>query len=330
MKKSPSPGCRGVAALTGLLLSSLAAAALAAADPAPPLTPAMPAAPPLPPAAAIPSQAEIDKQLQAAQRQLEQAANEVARLSTQFSDSMLNEVMPLLGPHAVIGVQLDKAPNGVGARVREVSPGGPAAEAGIRVEDVIVAVNGTELKPGDPPRQVSGILRGVKPDAHVSVRVLRQGKPLDLEVTPRGGPGLFGAGHGTDFAFELPELPEVFVNRPLRDMELATLTPRLGSYFGTDKGVLVVRAPSDGTLKLEDGDVILAIDGREPTSGSHATRILRSYQPGEKVTLRVIRQHKALDIASTLPERATHHETLHSATHGAADALHVVLGDDEA
>ena len=32
-------------------------------------------------------------------------------------------------------------------------------------------------------------------------------------------------------------------------------------------------------------EVILAIDGREPTSGSHATRILSSYQPGEKISL---------------------------------------------
>ena len=89
-------------------------------------------------------------------------------------------------------------------------------------------------------------------------------------------------------------------------MELATLTPRLGSYFGSDKGVLVVRAPADGALKLEDGDVILAIDGREPSSGSHATRILSSYQPGEKMTLRILRQHKTLQLEARCrrdPER---------------------------
>jgi S1-C subfamily serine protease len=93
-------------------------------------------------------------------------------------------------------------------------------------------------------------------------------------------------------------------HRPLGELELATLSPRLGSYFGSDKGVLVVRAGSDGPLKLEDGDVILAIDGREPTSGSHATRILGSYQPGEKVSLRILRQHKTLELESVLPERA--------------------------
>ena len=84
-------------------------------------------------------------------------------------------------------------------------------------------------------------------------------------------------------------------------MELATLTPQLGRYFGTDKGVLVVRAPKD--FKLEDGDVILSIDGREPSSGSHATRILSSYQPGEKIAIKVMRQQKAVNLETTLPER---------------------------
>jgi len=91
-------------------------------------------------------------------------------------------------------------------------------------------------------------------------------------------------------------------HRPLMDMELATLTPRLGRYFGSEHGVLVVRAPADGALKLEDGDVILAIDGRQPTSGSHATRILGSYQPGERVTLRVLRERRTIELEATLPE----------------------------
>src|SRR2546430_13415861 len=63
--------------------------------------------------------------------------------------------------------------------------------------------------------------------------------------------------HGlTDLGFgPFPELHGAFMIQ-LMDLELATLTPRLGSYFGSEKGVLVVRAPADGALKLEDGDVI--------------------------------------------------------------------------
>lgn len=327
-------GLCGAAVLAGLVLLGLAPTRAAAAD-AP--IPAAPAAPPVP-VAALPNQAQIDRQLKAAQKQLQQAAHEVARLSTELSGKMLegmtlDGMMPLVGPHAVIGVQVERGPNDIGARVRSISPGGPAAEAGIQVEDLIVAFNGIELKGVDPARQISGIVRGVQPDATVSVRVLRHGKPLDLSVTARGGPGAFASGL-EEFDFDFPQLPDMFGHRPLRDLELATLTPRLGSYFGSDKGVLVVRAPADGTLRLEDGDVILAIDGREPKNGSHATRILSSYQSGEKVTLRIIRQHKTFDLEATLPLRTTPRETSHRETAGAPPAgatrAAVICGSDEA
>jgi predicted metalloprotease with PDZ domain len=279
----------------------IAGAALAAAAGV-----AVPAPEPPPPAAVRPdSDADLDAQLEAARKNLEQAAHDVARLSSQLSGTVIDRVMPFEPGHAIIGVQLDPAAGAAGARVREVSPGGPAAEAGIHVGDVIVAVNGTELKDDQPARQVVRIMRGIKPDAKVSVRVSRDGKTRDFTVTARPGPtGLASVRGLPDLGFgPFPEFQGAFMfHGPLMDMELATLTPRLGSYFGSEKGVLVVRAPADGTLKLEDGDVILAIDGRQPTSGSHATRILSSYQPGEKLTLRIIRQHKTLEVDATLPE----------------------------
>jgi C-terminal processing protease CtpA/Prc len=86
-------------------------------------------------------------------------------------------------------------------------------------------------------------------------------------------------------------------------MELASITPKLGAYFGTSEGVLVVQAPQDAAFKLEDGDVIQAIDGRKPEDGAHAMRILRSYKAGEKLNLSVLRQRKPLTLAITMPER---------------------------
>jgi S1-C subfamily serine protease len=84
-------------------------------------------------------------------------------------------------------------------------------------------------------------------------------------------------------------------------IEFATLSERLGSYFGVKSGVLVVRAGNNPAFKLQDGDVILAIDGREPNSAQHAGRILRSYQPGEKLTIRVQRDRKAQNLEVTAP-----------------------------
>jgi hypothetical protein len=84
--------------------------------------------------------------------------------------------------------------------------------------------------------------------------------------------------------------------------QLVSLTPKLGQYFGSEKGLLVVRAPSDARLKLEEGDVIVDIDGRVPSSPSHALQILSSYQSGEKMKLNVLRMRKKLAFDITIPE----------------------------
>jgi C-terminal processing protease CtpA/Prc len=259
---------------------------------------------------------DLDAKLAEARARLEQAAHEVAELSQQLSGPLMEKFMTFNGegpPRAVLGVQLDTDGHKGGARIQAVSPGGPAAEAGLHVGDVIVAINDTDLKGDDTARQVLHLMHDVAPDSKVKVRVLREGKSRDFVVTSRPGmafagmhehvhppgfPGMPGHEMG-DFHFD----PPIMIRGPLGQMELATLTPQLGSYFGTDKGVLVVRAPKDDGFKLEEGDVILAIDGREPTSGSHATRILGSYQPGEKITIKLMRQHKTMNVETTLPER---------------------------
>lgn len=89
------------------------------------------------------------------------------------------------------------------------------------------------------------------------------------------------------------------------DMELTTLSPDLGSYFGTTHGLLVVHAPSDSSLALKGGDVILKIGDRVPTSPSHAMRIFASYQPGEKIQLEVMRNKKRITLSTTVPSDAS-------------------------
>jgi predicted metalloprotease with PDZ domain len=256
---------------------------------------------------------KLEAQLEAARKRLEDAAHEVAELSARMGGPVIQKFMAFNDEpgQAIIGVQLDPASGKDGARVREVSPGGPAAEAGIRAGDVIVVVNGTDVKGEDTARQVIKIMRDVRPESKVTVRVLREGKARDFTIVarPEIGNMAFARGlpdlpsFGITTAPGLPGLnPPFMIRGALADMELATLTPKLGRYFGTDKGVLVVRAPADEAFKLEDGDVILSIDGREPTSGSHATRILASYQPGEKIAIRIMRDHKSLNVETKLPD----------------------------
>jgi hypothetical protein len=88
---------------------------------------------------------------------------------------------------------------------------------------------------------------------------------------------------------------------PVGAINFAPLTERLKSYFGTQSGVLVVNAGGDAPFSLQDGDVIISIDGRVPVDGPHAASILRSYRPGEHVKLRVQRDRRAISLDSTAP-----------------------------
>ena len=89
----------------------------------------------------------------------------------------------------------------------------------------------------------------------------------------------------------------------LGGLQVAELTPALGEYFGVEEGLLVVRAPEHVDIGLEDGDVIRKIGGRAFRDARQATRILRSYEPGEEVELEVMRHKRSRTVRFELPER---------------------------
>ncbi len=258
------------------------------------------------------------RSMEEAQRKLEEAAREIARLSGETGGLMKHVFKMRMAPEgrAVLGINIDNAaPGSDGVRVVGASPGGPAAEAGVRAGDVIVAIDGKKVTAG---REIVERMREVEAGSKVALDILRDGKKVAATVVARApedveweadfdGPGLHG----------LPGLPgmpghagrpmgEHFLLGPWADAELVTMTPALGRYFGTDKGLLVVRSPKAAAAELEEGDVILSIGGREPQNGGHALRILRSYQPGESVDLKVLRQKKERSVRIVVPEGAVH------------------------
>ena len=248
--------------------------------------------------------ASLEKRLADARRRLEDAAREVAELSGEAGAWAIHgfEYLPGHPRRAMLGVNLGGAePDGGGVRVAGVSPGGPAAEAGVKAGDVIVAIEGKSVATG---RDLVRAMESIEPGEKVELSVQRNGKPMRVSVEARRlDPEVFA---GTPDVMPLPALP---FERGLHwllagwgDAEFVTLTPDLGRYFGAEKGVLVARAPEDAALGLKDGDVILSIGGREPQTGSHAMRILRSYQAGETVEIRIMRDRRAQTVSARIPE----------------------------
>ncbi|MFZ0552665.1 MAG: PDZ domain-containing protein, partial [Steroidobacteraceae bacterium] len=296
--------------------SSAPPAPMASAAPIAPPAPAEAAAAPSPPdtpespEAARKREDALRAQMDGARRRLEVAAQQLAALSAQMNGPMMRRFEDLASPPRIlVGLQLDGLSGNAGARVREVSPGGPAEQAGVRPGDLIMAVNGTSVRGQQPAAHVVELLHDVKPGDKVDLKVSRNGKMRELTVTARPDEGYFFT---TRQFPDLPPLPRMktytawgggpmVIGGPVADMELARLTPGLGRYFGTDSGVLVVRAPTDGGLGLQDGDVILSIDGRKPIDSSHVIRILGSYDPGEKLTLDVLRLHRRISVVTAVP-----------------------------
>jgi 2-alkenal reductase len=67
-----------------------------------------------------------------------------------------------------------------GALVSEVAAGSPASEAGIQPEDIIVAVNGTDVSAENP---FSVLMNPVEPNEQVTLTVLRGGETQEISVT---------------------------------------------------------------------------------------------------------------------------------------------------
>jgi len=238
-------------------------------------------------------------ELREAREQLEAAARRIAELSAGAVQPVIDFTRDfgVMGRRAVLGIGIEDEQDGV--RVVGVTPGGGADEAGIETGDVITAMDGAALVSGERSSASEVLIAqmgNVDPGDSVVLTVVRDGETLEVEVeaqAPRAhrfATLIPGAEPGAD-----PQGRGFFFNRPFgrwADMELVELTPDLGTYFGTETGLLVVRAPRDGLLSLRDGDVILEISGRVPMNVGHALRILRSFEPGEALELTIMRDQR--------------------------------------
>jgi serine protease Do len=208
-----------------------------------------------------------------------------------------------------------------GALVQSVEPDSPAAQAGLREDDVIVRFDGEAVR---SVAQLVRLVRETPPGRPVSLEVSRAGEKRTLQATlaERGPHALVELGELPEL--DLPEPPEPLVaprfewhgNAPLVFRHRGPLGPRklglgyrpiegqLAEYFKVPggKGLLVESVEPDGPADkagVRAGDVLLQAGGRTLDDASDFRDVVREAEPGKPLALEVLRDGKRLELTVT-------------------------------
>ncbi len=174
-----------------------------------------------------------------------------------------------------------KVPDVAGAMVEDVTPGSPAARAGLKAGDVIRSLDGRTVASKD---ELTSAIASRDPGTVVKVGILRDGKSETFSVTLGSRPANLGLATGT---------AKVPSGSTLRGLTVQNLTPPLREQLGLPadtSGVVIARIdPSSPAAQvgLRPGDVIQEVDRQRVRNVSDFER-LASQAKGE-VLLRIIR-----------------------------------------
>lgn len=284
------------------------------------------------------ARADAQHELEQMRGQMRELSRKMADLSQRMGDvGPRDYAYRYLGDpdRGMIGLVL--APDKDGLRVQAVTPGGPADKAGVRDGDVLLAIDGKKLAGDDAARDT---LHDLKIGQHVKLVVAHEGKSRDIALkAERREPADFAYAFGdlhdlaklgasgwvaNDVDGKVRKQVEIAMRRagdataragdrvrfaldnlnfstPWWGLNLASLNPDLGGYFGTDQGVLVLSADADSFKGLKSGDIVQDVAGHKVTRPEDALRLLREAPTGSEVKVQVLRQRKPLLLSLKTP-----------------------------
>jgi len=217
-----------------------------------------------------------------------------------------------------------------GVRITGVADEGPARDAGLQEEDVIVSWNGDRV---ESEAQLRRMLGETPAGRGVSLGVIRGGTemPIDVELGNRGGPGgvvTLRSGwdeegaihlreqlektreHLGDMNVRIREMPHVMTFMSMRGGRLGVgiqgLEPQLAEYFGLGErtGVLITTVKEDSPAAeagLKAGDVILSVGGEDIGSAGDVSRLVWDAEAGP-VAIGILRDRDERTLTVDLPE----------------------------
>ena len=192
-----------------------------------------------------------------------------------------------------------------GALVKSVEPDSPAAKAGLQSGDVIQQFAGEKVHSVAELRRMVG---ETPPGRTVDIEVRRNGETKTLSAKLGHRNNSMGPLMSRAFAKAWPDvnLPNSFPNNfsifmggPRLGVQVESLNPQLGAYFGVGdgKGVLVKEVEKGSAAEkagLKAGDCIVKLDSTPISSGEDLHRALtdRQHEKQQEATLTIVRDRK--------------------------------------
>jgi C-terminal processing protease CtpA/Prc len=199
----------------------------------------------------------------------------------------LGIVLSEIHPHLRDDLKVD-----AGVLVDEVLSDSPAEKAGLKDGDIIVRMDGKNVESERDIREMLNDLEDSKP---IAVDVVRNGKALQLTVTPEKQERTLLGNFGRNYI----------------GVDLQEMDSDLAGYFQAqpDSGILIARVePNTPAEKagLKSGDVITEINGQKVRTQKDLRKGLDDVKEGESANLTILRQGKSQKI-SVQPEARHFH-----------------------
>jgi serine protease Do len=234
------------------------------------------------------------------------------------SNTVVQVYNQLIGPdHRVsrgsIGIMFNAQENpaiarvygtGSGVTISDVTPGSPAEQAGLKVGDTIVAIDGKAVKNGD---ELVADIAARKPGSKVTVGFVRNSKKQEATATVADRAKLFAARLGDDDEGG----PETGPKESKLGLSVRTLTQEMADRLDlpANKGVIVQEVKPGSFAEdvgLTRGDIILEINKQPVNSEDEFNRVGGTLKTGRDVVFLVRqrgagRQGGTIFLAGTLP-----------------------------
>jgi serine protease Do len=195
-----------------------------------------------------------------------------------------------------------------GVFVSQVTPGGPAAKAGVQVSDVITAVNGQTLKDGE---QLVETISAAQPGSTVELKLLREGKPVNVSVKI-GDRADIVAENGSGKESPEGEEADAGAAHARLGVSLQNLTDADREQAGLKTGGVVISSVEPGSfaedIGLQKGDVLVEINRHHVATAAEVRNLMQAAKPGEAMAFKVMRNNgngkwDSLFAAGTLQEK---------------------------